>query len=132
MTAKMSSSFSSGHGANDCLPGSGEMQCSTADKGHYLIENRPYWEVDLGDDASVFKVEIDSLTHSNFFSRNMEVQLLSKDDVVLANFFIGSFGTSQTKTITAHEDGTYHFERNHCIKKCQDEAKVQLQAEQTK
>ena len=98
----------------------------------HLISNRPYWEVDLGDDASVFKVEIDSHTASNDFSRNIEVQLLSKDDVVLANILITSFGTSQTKTITAHKDGAYHFERNHCIKKCQEEANKQLEAEQTK
>ena len=45
----------------------------------------------MGYVATVFKVEIDSYTHDSALTRKIEGQLLSKDDVVLANIDITSF-----------------------------------------
>ena len=82
------------HAASTCLDGnkvnhkgeSDSHDCRTSDKTKDMV--RPWWEVDLGAETTVYKVRIEQVAFRTDKEEHnlgdLDIQLISKDDVVLA------------------------------------------------
>ena len=149
----MSASQSSLHGNNEyyaastCLNGRISASCHTG--GTDTEKVRPWWEVDLGTETSVYKVRIHQCWYSidgetNRMS-NLDIQLISKDDVVLAtaDTKIGlenphdckmrKNSNSEACVIEfTTDDSESGFSRNKCMNKCQSNMEAVLREETNK
>jgi hypothetical protein len=141
------------HAASTCLDGnkvnhkgeSDSHDCRTSDKTKDMV--RPWWEVDLGAETTVYKVRIEQVAFraEEHNLRDLDIQLISKDDVVLAiaDTKAGLPYASDCRTLKndnsescgiqfTTNDSNSGFIRNKCINKCQSDLEAVLKEETNK
>ena len=125
MTARQSSSKNGNYAAANCVDDDVNIHCKKLDDERESV--RAWWEVEFEEDTAVYKVELKQCAGSNHYHEkyrlnNLDIQLISSDDVLLAT---GSTKTgldtnSNKKTLEVRVKGG-GFERNACIEKCRED-----------
>jgi len=124
MTARQSSDYSTsgGYPASYCLEDNGnEGRCLTDE------ERGAYWEVDLGENISVYMITVDLSGDDRM--NDHSIYLLDSEEIILATAETPPSTSWTTEDFFAN---TTVFKRNTCIRQCQEDMKQKLDEERVK